>query len=1585
MPSYLDFDSTKKFRDFILGKTLNQPNTPDTYQNLNSFSNSNPGDVESNVSTNRTDQIKSYSGINTYKPSSGTYDDIVEDTRVLSNSLDGLKLYPYFNTVPPEYNLVGIYNTSNYETESKLFKFAADYLKNGKEGPIQSRITRNIEKATVGRVRLLDALNGNTTTAINLLTGREPLVDFNNSITVAKTLPGKAIDFLQSVAGLTFPFSEIPGDYLSNPLREPTGVRPEASTQVGKLLQDVTGVLGSIVGIERRPTLSRKPSDLLIEYMGQGPKQSLFNSLSFSKYAPNYTTTARSQNSSKIFNFIDNAAQGVRNVLGIEAPSGIAYIGDDRGNDVKFAMNDFNDRPVRSSYYLSLMFDQISTDLFHKNRNVTEGGSLSGNLTWISKNSKNKLGANNAEYASSEQTKLEDTLSTRFGFRDDSILGETQRILDSMPSDGGASRSHVANVIDQTSRLFMDGDVKISRGSAIKYTDKYNSEEAGVEYCRVWTKDRSYMNLSDTMKKTGNIRKFDASVMGGASRPWNLNMAPMSNGNKSFDGSTNIFDGYQYGGGYYAKKYMFSIENLVWKTSNRDGFRVSDLPACERGPNGGRVMWFPPYDLKISEQNSAKWEDNNFLGRPEPIYTYQNTSRSGTISFKVVVDHPSILNVMTRDLFKGMTDEESDNYINAFFAGCKDMDFYELMQTYITLDTNDVTLITDYLNGGGVDPQTITKFNYVSNQPVVESRPPIITETKNTAVNFETNLFFRNDYPKSGNASGTESSQSFNSLYNEYIKRKTVYPGELKTDLEDILIGSYSGRNGESDRKTIFGEPYPLDGLIGSAIGNKVNQIISIQTGKTIDGFTKLESGYTQFNTQIETLKTDIKEGSVGEVTLTVKTTTSEVAEDVYNFYLGVRRGYSIVSDFMGKLAETKTPNLSKKWFTKEKLDQFKNSGTPVEKLSFSFSDFGFENEGTLNIEFQTNGEKGNIPNPAGDGNLQCNTTITTKKGLKVTAPIAFFCRQSNVKINYTKKGKPQKEEVPPVNIPSGTFEPEKTVIPGTPPKKPSINLMQDVIMKLLSECYYFKKLEEDSPIAFKSLTEKLKYFHPAFHSTTPEGLNARLTFLHQCIRPGDTIPIKGISDSSDLNARNTTFGPPPICVMRIGDFYHSKIIIRDVNISYDENVWDLNPEGIGVQPMIATVTLQVTFIGGQGLEKPVERLQNALSSNFFANTEMYDPRSTITSTINGKNEEEFTKEFLEKLTNFLPKKNSSENDSAKSNGIKQDIYIGELKDTKLSYTGLINALNYNGKEYIERYKSTYNNIIEIYGNKIGGLFLSPKYRSVKDVNVYTPSLITFEMFGQYPVSKELSQLTRSFKTAITASITSNNIGEIIGFNDVLPTKIHSNSETILKPYISKFVIEIINKFTEITSLKELEDKRNEVIEIIDKFNYIITNSEDGKIVNPNYSGVTLDSFIVSDFYKEYSPTINHLTNNHSVFTEDLDITSIDFESTTSYDTSTLSELLSILLKDKKFSDFVTLYKDPIFLPYHEKMRNKFEIFVATLNKKKFKDKNFPERTNTKEVEYVIGAPSEVTDNATLKKIFSPKNKLETTLNFYKR
>ena len=127
--------------------------------------------------------------------------------------------------------------------------------------------------------------------------------------------------------------------------------------------------------------------------------------------------------------------------------------------------------------------------------------------------------------------------------------------------------------------------------------------------------------------------------------------------------------------------------------------------------------------------------------------------------------------------------------------------------------------------------------------------------------------------------------------------------------------------------------------------------------------------------------------------------------------------------------------------------------------------------------------------------------------------------------------------------------------------------------------------------MVYNGIKEKLKYFQPAFHSTTPEGLNSRLTFLQQCIRPGDTIPVIGDDGRpTELNAKNTSFGAPPICILRIGDFYHTKIAINQISISYEPLTFDLNPEGIGVQPMLADTNMSFFFIGGQGLKEPVNR-----------------------------------------------------------------------------------------------------------------------------------------------------------------------------------------------------------------------------------------------------------------------------------------------------------------------------------------------------------------------------------------------------------
>ena len=159
-------------------------------------------------------------------------------------------------------------------------------------------------------------------------------------------------------------------------------------------------------------------------------------------------------------------------------------------------------------------------------------------------------------------------------------------------------------------------------------------------------------------------------------------------------------------------------------------------------------------------------------------------------------------------------------------------------------------------------------------------------------------------------------------------------------------------------------------------------------------------------------------------------------------------------------------------------------------------------------------------------------------------------------------------------------------------------------------EYYFFKALQMTDKLAYTQLVEKIRYFDPAFHSMTPEGFNARLTFLNQCTRQGMT---KSASDYNVQTANNMAFGRPPFCVLRIGDFYNQMIVIDSINIDYsvsDGIQWDMNTEGIGMQPLLARIDINFKFIGGGDIQGPIRRLQNAMTFNYYANTRFYDNRA---------------------------------------------------------------------------------------------------------------------------------------------------------------------------------------------------------------------------------------------------------------------------------------------------------------------------------------------------------------------------------------
>jgi hypothetical protein len=1235
-------------------------------------------------------------------------------------------------------------------------------------------------------------------------------------------------------------------------------------------------------------------------------------------------------------------------------------------------MNDFNDRPVRSPYYLSLLFDPVQTELFQRKKNIGDGGQISGKLTWISINSKNVLGANNSEY-DSQRSQFEDSLSTKFDFRDDSILGYTQDILDSMPTNGGEARSHIANVIDQTTRIFREGEVFLSRGSAIQYVDAYG-QQSGVEYCRVWTKDRPYITYSDTMKKGGNIRKFDGTVI---KDPWNISIAPMSNGKKDFPLDSNIVEGYKYGPdsdgkSFYAKKYMFSIENLAWRTSDRSGFTVLDLPYCERGPNGGRVMWFPPYDLKVSENNQASWESNKFLGRPEPIYTYSSTERTGQLSFKIVVDHPSILNLLVREEFKDMSDDEADNYINALFAGCEDLDFYDLIKRYTTLDKSDVEYILAYLNKGG-SPEQIKQYSVVTEQ-TEKPKPNVITpsEPKINEDSLSTiSLNFSNAIP---GVTGQATTQSdYTTLYNDYISssNQTTFIDRLTTSINQLNAKPANDKDANSDRKILF---------------NSTTGDTAAVTSQITKYFTNLTTNFNAYTGKTTDLKTKITEKKAQEIVVNINASASSADSDINNFLLSLRRSYSLLIDFLKRISKDgNTLPSSIKWASGNELT---NDFDLTKEYEYKLKDLGWTDyDTTIKIKIHTVGENNSLNTNKGVDNDCWNKDFKSVKELNKYSPISFYCRRAEIDFKYKIKDEP----VQPVNPEPQKVTPkskivESGVVRAQPQvKRPPIDVMKRIIMKTLSECFYFKKLEEDSPLVFKSLREKLRYFHPGFHSMTPEGLNSRLTFLHQCIRPGDTIPIKGRVDDTDVNARNTTFGPPPICILRIGDFYHSKIVIRDVQISYEDSSWDLNPEGIGMQPMLANVTLSINFIGGQGLEEPVSKLQNALSSNFYANTEIYDERSIPTNTkIAGQDANKFTKEFLESFD--LRTKQAKPETLSPTNVVAEGKYIGETVSNKLGYTSLINDVYTNTKNYFTEYQTLYNIIIPNYGEKIATMVLSTDYREINQYVITKGDNTTtnLSLFGIYKKGFELSKLIETFKLEMSTEIDSANLCEIFGFDKEIPTQNIDRANRILRPFIKKLVNDKLTQLNENIGIRNFENKRNSLITSLDKVNFIVKYERDFKIDKGKNYEIELSGFTRNLLYNEYSYCIDYISSKSTTLYSDLD-TSINFLNP-AISTSDLSDILSVLIqKDKE--NILNLFKNEFDENTIKRLSKKIDSFIRLPKNKNFNFDKFKDRKNDKKFEYSILSETETTNQDIItdgKKINSSIVEVKTNLNFYK-
>jgi hypothetical protein len=1172
-----------------------------------------PGQQDAHIIDEGIDAVRLWRPLNAYSDGLNVFDSAesfssLETVRPDQDRQSNGQPYPG-SIVPSSYSPLSILispdpNGSNglLSQDSFIARLGAQTLRR----EFQERIATQIRLNTIGQANILNVNSG--TDLINILSGQVPILEPNWQITVPANPITAAADFALRLGGSILPVSPIPGSYWDTSINpgQPTTIQQVtnaiAGTGIGNFFNQLLG--GNQTG-----------SQIFYRNTGAGQRSRLFKNIDYNKYKPNFERTVFDRVVGVLTGTLSNNSNYYIGSITSE-PSRVFSPGGDLPVD-QFGKE--QQSPVYGPQELAQLYEGPSQDvrLGANGPTYSNGGGIEGGFTWVSpkykENAGKKVGIGGVITNEDEDFKpssYNSTESTNKTFKGGSILDDTQRIINSQPQ-GGRRLQHVGNAIDQVSKVFHDGYKEITKGSKVYRYVGAIGQEVGTEYCRVFAKDIPYLQYNDLQKVDGittSGRRFSDSVL---DNTYNLNIVP--NKQEGGQSSTNIIGTEN---NAYAKKYMFSLENLAWRTSSTPGFAVSDLPVCERGPNGGRVMWFPPYDLQFSESVSANWNSSEFLGRPEPIYTYKSTSRGGALQWKIIVDHPSSLNVIVNKILNNETNKTRvDSILESFFAGCRKYDLYELAKKYYTVNPNDLFLLQQAITS---KETTREQTEYIKKTIQTGNDSPNGGDTDVSSSVGDSNQFFQkykdlgfyfeNDFPKKGNVS------SYPTQYDLYINNKGTYTGKTNgNQLQEVF-------------NTVVTPNYEVMKQLAVDINNQLNS-----------------------NTE-------------GNITITIDASCSAPATQAYNIELAKRRIESSIK-FFEENENTKV------WFGKR---LFVREGSSLGEQTITSPLASKSTEAPYELPFVTK------------TSVNCTDQDTSVVGgdIKVGAKEVFTygamaCRRAFIKSISSTLKNPQTLPTPE----TVTIVEENKVLKTVKEEvvsqeyKPKDNITKRVLRALLSECDYFETIKSETPMVYDNLKDKLKFFQPAFHSMTPEGLNSRLTFLQQCMRPGDTIPtIKDVNGSPQLqynNATNTSFGAPPVLVLRIGDFYNTKIIPESLQISYEQ--LDINPEGIGVQPMIATVQMGFKFVGGSGLKESIDKLQNALTFNYYANTEIWDDRADVTSN------EEFLKvldkEFLSTAT---PPSPPTLNQAAIENGQNNNSTIGTTITNVVTSDGETGTLSYS-------------------------------------------------------------------------------------------------------------------------------------------------------------------------------------------------------------------------------------------------------------------------------------------------------------------
>lgn len=936
-----------------------------------------------------------------------------------------------------------------------------------------------------------------------------------------------------------------------------------------------------------------------------------------------------------------------------------------------------------------------------------------------------------------------------------SILYKTKKLFNQHKINTLISRFHTSpntptGTWDSKTKYGLSHGRNLLTASAESGESGYNTNGYDNPYCRVWTHHHQYDRLDKL------IRPFVTKDASGEPmvtkladfHNWqNFKMIDKSSsneddekkdewgwkdGNESWknsvlrdNGFVNITPKFINGGSsnIHTKQCMFSIENLAWRDYNPYSFEKA-LSWEQRGPMGGRIMWFPPYGLSFNETTSTNWQNSTFIGRGEDVYTYANTVRTGTLNFMLVVDHPSIVDYVQYDEANQSNVKDTD--LLRFFAGCDGTSSKTNKETKYDVTTNEnatrpneifqvtATEETSYENNGliGFAKPTPLTDEYIEqvktdSEKVTKKAPKPPVEPKiepEPDIDIVFYVFFPNNYSGVYDRVGNDKAEiGYNThveaipylLYGRGAQMKS--DGNLTTDLA-LNFKEITGNEGGGYEMSVPIEqssPGSDNYIIGT------NQRWWSRPKKTPyvkanrKWYYRIDGRYQNESLDLNNLKPLTKNAFVNcydqnlgtgptKYKDTISLNLNCSVEKVKKYFNEDENLYSLsevayllckndeIKNYItsnGGRVETESERIKKlqDLLNKEKgyelssisVIGYSNSHdkTITQKLADKRNQALAENRAKTVLDWlvSTHSEWADLSNEttfesskAVDQKDEKNESGETAKVWRSAKVVMSFKSSKTTTLADANQGQEPEnveDDSEYVGFSKHVDEQGKTYYINENEKDPSKKNRrwiynpktdrmeyeyvdgiynrsdyEDFVHKgntkdgadrsnkhrYDQEYHFFKVLEQKDPIVFDKLMKKLQYFVPAYHSMTPEGFSARLTFLQQCMRQGNTMTM---GDSNAKSANNLAFGRAPYCVLRLGDFYNQMIVIDNLSISYDPLVWDLNTEGAGVIPLIANVSLSFKFIGGGSMYGAVNRLQNAMTFNYFSNVNLYDNR----------------------------------------------------------------------------------------------------------------------------------------------------------------------------------------------------------------------------------------------------------------------------------------------------------------------------------------------------------------------------------------